>query len=893
MTSPSNSGAAIPRLKSGSRIGGYEIVSPLGAGAMGEVWKARDLKLQRDVALKVLPAELSESAERRRRFEKEARTVSNLNHPNIVAVYDVGTVEAVSYIAMEYVSGKTLREICRQGPLAAKRLLEIAIQIAQGLARAHSAGVVHRDLKPENVMVSSDGLVKILDFGLAKLVRTPFETGAAGETATASVGTEPGALLGTYGYMSPEQASGQPVDFRSDQFSLGSLLYEMATGKKAFQKASTVDTLSAIVHEEPESAARANGRVPAPLAWIIERCLAKSPAGRYASTEDLARELSVLRDHLSDLSSAPGLRLKEPRRRETWLAWAAAGGLLAAIAGTYWYGKHVERAQTPAPRFRQITFRQEGISRARFAPDGQTIIYSACREGSPVRLFMMRVGSPEVRPLELPTAEILSISSSGEMGILLARNFGLAQRRPHNFNVLRDPRLLYGTVARVPIGGGAPREILDEGREADWAPDGQTLAAVRFTAGGDRLEFPIGKALYQAPTRSWLNHPRVSPDGKVVAFLEGPTLLKVVDSGGTARDLADGVAEISWRRSGGEIWFNKVSAGTTEVDAVTLDGRKRRIGSVPGDFVLHDVSADGRILMASVFESSEIFVLLPGQTHERTLGYLDRSVAVDVSRDGKTALFVEGNYNAGGYAAGGDQGAIYVRRTDGTDAIHLGNGVPLAFSPNADFVLAGAVAPSGTYQMVRLPVRAGEAQWLETPGIAPRGRGAFFPDGKRIFFMGTEKGRGPRAFVLDAERGGPPRPISPEGTRRGILSTDGQYVCARAADGDWYLYPTEKGEPQKVIGLASGEEPTQWVGDGRHLYVRGSDDPQPGESVLAARIYRLDPWSGARELWKAIPPISSTTGGGIDNVFFSADGKTCVFTHSRYSSDLFLAEGWK
>jgi eukaryotic-like serine/threonine-protein kinase len=893
MTSPSSSGAALSRLKPGSRIWGYEIVSALGAGAMGEVWKARDLKLGRDIALKILPAELAESAERRRRFEKEARTVSALNHPNIVAVYDVGTDEDVSYIAMEYISGKTLREICRQGPLPAKRLLEIAIQIAQGIARAHAAGVVHRDLKPENVMVTADGVVKILDFGLAKLIRMPFETGAAGDTATASVGTEPGVLLGTYAYMSPEQASGQPVDFRSDQFSLGSLLYEMATGKKAFQKGSAVDTLSAIVHEELEPAGRANERVPAPLAWIIERCLSKSPGSRYASTEDLARELSVLREHLSDLSSAPGVRVDDLRPRPHWLRWSFAAAALAAVAGTYWFAQRVERAQTPTPRFRQITFRQEGISRARFAPDGQTIVYSACREGSPVRLFMMRVGSPEVRQLDLPTAEILSISPTGEMGILLARNSGLAQRRPHNFNTLRDPRLLYGTVARVPIEGGAPREVLDEGREADWAPDGQSLAAVRFTAGGDRLEYPIGKALYQAPTRSWLNHPRVSPDGKLIAFLEGPTQLRVVDGSGTTRNLADGVAEISWRRSGKEIWFNKVSAGTTEVDAVTLDGRKRRIGSVPGDFVLHDVSADGRILMASVFQSSEIFVLLPGQSRERTLGYLDRSVAVDLSRDGKTALFVEGNYNAGGYAAGGDQGAIYVRRTDGTGAIHLGDGVPLAFSPNADFVLAGAVAPTGAYQLVRFSVRAGEPKWIETSEITPRGRGAFFPDGKRIFFMGNASGRGPRAYVFDLEDGGPPRPISPEGTRRGILSQDGRNVCARDAEGDWYLYPTEQGDPRKVVGLAPGEEPTQWVADGRHLYVRGSDDLQSGESVLAAKIYRLDPWTGARELWKAIPPITSTTGGGIENAFFSADGKTCVYTHSRYSSDLFLAEGWK
>src|SRR6266496_1008970 len=247
----------------GSRLGPYEVLVPLGAGGMGEVWKARDTRLGREVAVKVLPAEVASDPSRLKRFEKEARAASALNHPNIVTIYDIGSVDSVSYIAMEKVDGKTLREVLFSGPLPIKRLLQIAAQIADGLARAHEAGIVHRDLKPENLMVTKDGLVKILDFGLAKL--TQMDSSGEGSHLPTETGTSPGVVLGTVGYMSPEQASGQPLDFRSDQFSFGSILYEMATGKRAFQKKTAVDTLSAILNEDPEPIAAVNPLAPAPL----------------------------------------------------------------------------------------------------------------------------------------------------------------------------------------------------------------------------------------------------------------------------------------------------------------------------------------------------------------------------------------------------------------------------------------------------------------------------------------------------------------------------------------------------------------------------------------------------------------------------------------------------
>src|ERR1700730_11310785 len=285
-------------LSAGTRLGPYEISSPLGAGGMGEVYRARDTRLVREVAIKVLPEALSSDQERLRRFEKEARSASALNHPNIVTIHDIGSESGVSYLAMELGDGTTLRQQLMSGPLPIKKLLQIAPQIAEGLARAHEAGIVHRDLKPENVMVKKDGLVKILDFGLAKLSSTGSGSGEGSQLPTMT-GTQPGVVVGTVGYMSPEQASGQALDFRSDQFSMGSILYEMATGKRAFQKKTAIDTLAAILNDEPEPIASTNPQTPTPLRWIVKRCLAKEPRQRFASTEDLARDLSSLRDHLS------------------------------------------------------------------------------------------------------------------------------------------------------------------------------------------------------------------------------------------------------------------------------------------------------------------------------------------------------------------------------------------------------------------------------------------------------------------------------------------------------------------------------------------------------------------------------------------------------------------
>ena len=316
-------------LDAGSRLGPYEIVAALGAGGMGEVYRAKDTRLGREVAVKVLPESLASDAERLRRFEQEARSASALNHPNIVTIHDVGQTDGRSWIAMELVEGASLRQLVAGGALPIRRALAIGTQIAEGLARAHASGIVHRDLKPENVMVTGDGLVKILDFGLAKPAAAPATDSS--QLATATQQTEAGIVLGTVGYMSPEQATGRPVDHRSDQFALGAILYEMATGRRAFQGASAVETLSKILKEEPEPLGKVQPGVPESLVWVVERCLAKEPEERYQSTRDLARDLAGARDRSSGAQPASTSFPPSGRGRRRAAAIVAALVVLAAI----------------------------------------------------------------------------------------------------------------------------------------------------------------------------------------------------------------------------------------------------------------------------------------------------------------------------------------------------------------------------------------------------------------------------------------------------------------------------------------------------------------------------------------------------------------------------------
>ncbi len=646
----------------GAHLGPYEVLSPLGAGGMGEVWRARDTRLDRDVALKVLPDEVASNTARLRRFEKEARSASALNHPNIVTIFDTGTSDSTSWIAMELVDGKTLREILLGGPVPVKKLLGLATQIADGLSRAHEAGIVHRDLKPENVMVTRDGLVKVLDFGLAKLTHSGPSDGEGSRLPT-ETGTSPGVVLGTVSYMSPEQACGHPVDFRSDQFALGAILYEMATGKRAFEKANAPDTLSAILHDEPPPLTQTTPQAPAPLAWVVERCLAKEPADRYASTRDLARDLANLRDRVSQGSSAAHLLAGSPARRRSWRWLAGAALLLAGVAigvvGT-------RRPREEPPRYRRLTFRHGSIHSARFAPDGQTVVYGAFWDGKPLQLFSTRTDSTETTLLPFTDASIFSISGSGNMALSVG-----------------------GALAEASLAGGAARMLLEGVSAAEWSPGGKDLAVVR----GHRLELPMGKLLYENLNEE-LSSPRFSPDGASIALIEGGfynCAIILVDLAGKKRTLSHGWDQclgLAWNPTTGEIWFSARqhavgSSGSLDLHAVSTSGRERVVSRAAMHQELQDISPTGRALIAEAEVTSSMKAGSAGSKGEVDLTWLDFSSIMDLSEDGKAILFLnEGQVN-------GATGEVFLRRTDGSPPVRLGEGNPSALSPDGKWAVYG------------------------------------------------------------------------------------------------------------------------------------------------------------------------------------------------------------
>ncbi|HSP93465.1 MAG TPA: WD40 repeat domain-containing serine/threonine protein kinase, partial [Thermoanaerobaculia bacterium] len=708
-------------ISAGSRLGPYEVLSPLGAGGMGEVWLARDPRLGREVAIKVLPEDVSSDRDRVKRFELEARAASALNHPNIVTIHEVGEAQGRAYLVMERVEGQTLAEILHEGPLPIRRLLSIGAQAADGLARAHEGGIVHRDLKPQNLMVTKDGFVKILDFGLAKLVSS--ETSAAGLTE-APTATGAGTVLGTVGYMSPEQASGKPLDHRSDQFSLGAILYEMATGRRAFQRNTPVETLSAIIREDPEPVGHQNPRAPAPLRWTIERCLAKNPEDRYVSTRDLARDLASIRDHLSEASTSAEAITAPPRLRRLprpALVLGVAALLAAIAAASFFLG---ERAgKSPIPSFQRLTFRRGHIWTARFAPDGKTVVYGGGWDGKPVQLFSTRLGSPESIPFALPGADLLAISSSGELALSLGR---------HHVGFWEAS----GTLARVALSGNAPREIAENVLAADWAPNGTDLAVVHIAGGRTRLEYPLGHSLHE--TAGWIGNPRVSRDGNLVAFVDHPLSgddtgsITVADRAGKKKVLSGpwaSVQGIGWSPDGKEIWFTASPASIVRsLRSVTLLGKARLIANSLG--TLHDLSPDGRALIGRDVVRSRLLYLPPGEARERDLSWLDSSIAVDLSSDGTTVLFAEEGEGGGGV------GVVYLRKSDGSPPVRLGEGYALALSPDKKWALA---APINFSELHLLPTGVGQARKLERGGIESYQDARFLPDSKRIVFGGRER----------------------------------------------------------------------------------------------------------------------------------------------------------
>lgn len=858
-------------LTSGARVGQYEVVELLGTGAMGEVYRARDPKLGRHVAIKLLNVVTALNADDVRRLEREARAASALNHPGIVTIHDTGESNGRFFIVMELIEGTTLRPLLRRGALPLKRALHIASQLADALAKAHEVGIVHRDLKPENVMVSGDGHVKIVDFGLATLSEPALAGSSSGGEVTIGDGSSRGMLLGTVGYMSPEQASGDTADFRSDQFAFGAILYELVTGTRAFQRPTSVETLSMIVASEPERPHALNPALPGPLIWTIERCLSKDARDRYASTRDLAREIQTFRDHIGEFTSVAQSPLVAVRRETviTAVALAVALGVAAYLA----WPSSGSGTSAVASRltFTQLTFGRGHVTNARFAPDGKTILYAAGWSGAALQVFETRPTGPESRPLGPASASLASISSTGELALILGCRLDWAN--------------CVGTLARMPPGGGAPREILEDVVSADWAPDGKSLAAIQLAAGEYQLHFPPGKPLYTTEGR--LGYVRFSPHGDRLAFVEHERVddetgvLKVIDLQGQATTVSgrwNKIREVVWSPVGDEIWVTASRQGTTSsIYAVSLSGEERVILHAPGAISVMDLEPGGRALLAHGLARAHI-VWSSGR-EARELSWLDWSTVADLSSDGKTILFYEW-----GQAVSGNP-VVYLRTVDHADAVRLGDGRALALSPDGRWALALRELPQP--HLVLLPTGAGTSRTLTPAGLTDFYWARWFPDGQRLLVVGAGPDTLPGSFIQHTETGRL-EPVGEKGMLAVLVSPDGRRLLISDPTAGYLMWPLDGGPPVELEGLNAKDRPTQWSADGRYLYVRGA-----GEAEV--RMYRFDIATGKRDLLAELAPRDPTgvigVADGRGQLAVTPDGKSYVFTYWTFLRDLFLVEG--
>ena len=853
-------------LPAGTALGPYKIVDPIGAGGMGEVYRAVDTRLGREVAIKVLAPALSEDATALMRFEQEARAAGMLNHPNILAIYDIGTEEGRHYIVSELLEGESLRARIREGAIPPRKAVDYAQQVARGLAAAHGKGIIHRDLKPENLFLTRDGHVKILDFGLVKLMPERLGGLAASDDGYSATlpgsPTEPGRIVGTVGYIAPEQIRGGRGDHRSDIFAFGAIVHEMLTGEPPFARETPVETLTAILKDEPPEFRELGLRVPDALERVVRHCLEKNPDERFQSARDLAFDLGAVSGLTSQ--AIPYARLPRFRWRRVWRPLAAVAIGAVAILAAFILGQRYGRR--PPPAFHRLTFRSGTILDARFTPDGQTIWYGARWGGARPAIFSVRAEATESRDLGLDGADVLAISRDGEAAVSL----GL-----HSIGYLRDA----GTLAQVPVSGGAPRELASDVEGADWTPDGRGLAIVRSVRGRARLEYPIGHVLYDSA--GWINSPRFSPDGRRIAFADHPFLND--DRGNVAViELPDGkrrtlssdetsIQGVAW--NGSEIWFAAGrSVGTRSLYAVTLHGRERLVATSAAPLTLHDIARDGRVLVTNDNERAGIVAMLEGQP-PRDLSWLDYSIARDLSADGKTIVFSESG------AAGGSIFGVYLRHTDGSPAIRLGDGTTESLSPDGRWVLS--VPRTRRSEIVMLPTGPGQPRVITHDAMLKRNV-RWLPDEKRIVYTANETGQDPRIFIVSID-GGHPVPITPPLVIGALPTPDGMAVLGRAADRRFYLYPIAGGAPRAVPTLQSGDVPVRFSDDGHSLFVTTF-------GRLPALLTKVDLATGARMPWKEAMPADTAGLMNVGPILVTPDGRSTVYSYTKLLSDLYLVD---
>jgi hypothetical protein len=813
------------------------------------------------VALKVLPSDRAQDPDRLRRFEAEARAVAALTHPHILALHDVGTEDGIAFAVFELLEGRTLRRVLEQGPLAPRRVIDWAVQVCRGLAAAHDKGILHRDLKPENLLLTREGQLKILDFGLAKLAR-PEET-PDGETSTT---TDAGIVLGTAGYMSPEQARGRPADARSDLFSLGAVLYEMVSGRRAFAGDSAADTLSAILHRDPPEITTAVGVVPAGLERVVRRCLEKDPQERFQSARDVAFALEAVS---GSASGAVPSATAGPAARRSRLIVAAAALAACALTGpaAYLAGRRV--AERPPPTFERLTHGRGSVGGARFSADGLAVVYTARWGDGEWDVYRQRLDSPLATPLRLGRAEPVS-ARGGEVALLAG-----------------------STLKRVPIEGGPPRELLEGVVSADWSPDGRDLAVVRLTQGDvQRLEYPVGTALRETAGVGVLASLCVAPDGTRLALADHPSgatdpvgHVVILDRAGHEVVRAGpwkSLGRLAWAPDGREVWFSaadEAGGPGRALRAVDLSGRQRLLLRVPGDLDIEDVRGDGRVLARQRQFRLEVRGRLDGDARERDLSLASWSVAPGLVPDGSAAGLLTLD------TATGRPGA-WLWRSGEAVPVRLADCGLYALSPDGRRVLCGEGEIGKPREMRVVPTGPGEAVTLPRGAIDQYQWGFFCPDSRRVVFTAQEKGRPRRLFVQDTA-GGSPLPFTPEGVAHEMPRMRGDLVLSRdplrPAD-PWRLYPLSGGEPADMPFLSPGDSPVGWTEDGRGFFLL--------ETLgFPLRVLRLDLATGERRPWLEVRPPDETAAAGAVGLEMTPDGRHYAYTFVREPGELLVVDG--
>ena len=862
-------------LAPGTKLGPYEIFSPIGAGGMGEVYKAKDTRLGREVAVKVLSEDLAKNLDAIARFEREAKAVAALNHPNILGIFDFGRADNTSYAVMELLEGESLHARLDQGPLALRTALELGRQMAIGLAAAHDKGIIHRDLKPGNIWITKDGRLKILDFGLAKQV-TPSASASQSILATQAVGqsqesqTKTGMIMGTMGYMSPEQVRGEMVDARSDIFSFGAVLFEMLTGKRAFGRDTTSDTLAAILRDDFVDVEGTSNLIPAGLLKILQHCIEKSPEQRFQSAHDVAFALENF--STASPSFAPFTAPFAPQNRRTSRKWAALVAALLVCAGLLGWTLRVIHA--PEPTFKQITFRRGNVLRARFTPDGQNIVYSAAWDGKPSEIFMSRLDGSGVSAIGLPRADLMAVNARGELLILLKSSQWAGTSNSS------------GTLALASLDGGTPREVLGRARGADFAPDGRTLAVIYQDQDGGphHLDYPLGTRLLTSIS-GFIGAPRISPQGDRVAFVYSGAQagrigarggIAVVDRAGKRRDLKVGWMVwdefLAWSRDGRELYF----ATRAGLKAVDMDDHVRPVNADSTPPLIHDISSQGLALLERELGTNSSMVRLGGQ--DLDLGWQNNSILTGFSRDGSMALL----YETGGGES--NQNRPFLRRFDHSPPKVLDPGIPLDLNPDGDFALI--LIPGDKPRLRMVPTGLGVPRELGLEGWDPTG-GRFSMDGQHVYAFARQEAGPIRILKLPVD-----------GSRGSVLPESIQNVKAFSPDGKRLLCVDAKGQPSLTSEEGGTPRPLPWTLEPGEAIVAWNETDEAllthPENTIHLRVDRVEISTGRRTVWQRLVPPDPATTVRVFNVRVSRDGRTVGYTYTRVLvSDLVVAEGLK